>query len=105
MTHITSIASCDAKNQIATIGRGGFGFVRACKAKKGGKEALVTKVSFDVVGISIVIAIAWYRYTCCLVFLLQGIGIARQRRGAKKLLLPRKALTLVLDQYYWYCKA
>ena len=30
--------------QTATIGRGGVGFVRACKAKKGGKKALVTKV-------------------------------------------------------------
>ena len=53
---------------MATIGRGGFGFVRACKAKKGSKETLVTKVriaslnytwventnaTFPVVGISI----------------------------------------------------
>ena len=53
---------------MATIGRGGFGFVRACKVKKGGKETLVTKVriaslnytwventnaTFPVVGISI----------------------------------------------------
>jgi len=36
--------SQDFSPQIATIGRGGFGFVRACKAKKGGKEAIVTKV-------------------------------------------------------------
>ena len=32
-----------------TIGRGGFGFVRACKAKKGDKEAFVTKVSVGVI--------------------------------------------------------
>ena len=53
---------------MATIGRGGFGFVRACKTKKEGKETLVTKVriaslnytwventnaTFPVVGISI----------------------------------------------------
>ena len=37
--HLTNIT-----NQMATIGRGGFGFVRACKTKKEGKETLVTKV-------------------------------------------------------------
>jgi len=36
--------SQDFSPQTATIGRGGFGFARACKAKKGGKETLVTKV-------------------------------------------------------------